>query len=397
MKAIAQHNPVRQLLGRPLRLGGVGGGSGSFIGPVHRSAAVLDQRFEVVAGVLSAHAERAAEQGALIGLAPARSYANLAQMLSAEALRPDGIEAVAVMTPNDRHFPDCCAALDAGLPVLCDKPMAMSVEQARALVAQVQRTRQVFCVSFNYCGYPMVRQARAMVADGTLGALRIVQAEYFQGGLARAVEHEPLTDKLRWKLDAARSGPSLVMGDIGSHAHHLATYVTGLRVERVAADIGAVMPQRTVDDYAAMLWHFDDGARGACVVTQAAAGAENNLVLRIYGERGMLEWQHLQPNYLRHSPLGEAVRTLGRGDTHLHPAAQRATRITRGHPEGFREACATIYADFAEAIVAQRGGEADPLAGGYPGVEAGLHSALFIDAALRSSRAGGVWTACEKS
>ncbi|MEO7853358.1 MAG: Gfo/Idh/MocA family oxidoreductase [Rubrivivax sp.] len=397
MKSIAQHNPVRESLGRPLRLGVIGGGTGSFIGPVHRSAAVLDRRFELVAGVLSSHAERAAAQGAAIGLQAERSYATLQQMLDVEAARPDGIEALAVMTPNDRHFPDCTAALDAGLHVLCDKPMALSVPQARALAAQVQRTQRVFCVSFNYSGYPMVRQARAMVADGMLGALRIVQAEYIQGGMARAVESEPLTDKLRWKLDSARSGPSLVMGDIGSHAHHQASYVTGARVERVCADIGAVVPQRSVDDTAAVLWRFDDGARGTCVVTQAAAGAENNLRLRVVGEHGMLEWQHRQPNYLRHAPLGEAVRILGRGDANLHPAAQRATRIARGHPEGFREAFATLYADFAEAIVARRGGEADALAGWYPGVDAGLHSALFIDAALRSSRAGGTWTDCEKA
>ena len=395
--SIAQHNPVRRLLGRPLRLGVVGGGSGSFIGPVHRSAAVLDQRFELVAGVLSSRVERAAEQGAAAGLAADRSYGSLAQMLSGEAERADGIEAVAVMTPNDRHFPDCSAALDAGLPVLCDKPMALSVDQARALAAQVRRTQQVFCVSFNYSGYAMVRQARAMVADGVLGPLRIVLAEYFQGGMAAAVEREVLTDKLRWKLDAARSGPSLVMGDIGSHAHHLASFVAGARVERVAADIGAVVPQRKVDDYAALLWRFDNGARGSCVVSQAAAGAENNLVLRVFGERGMLEWQHRECNYLRHAPLGEAVRMLGRGDAKLHPAAQRVTRIARGHPEGFREAFATLYADFAEAICGRRGADVDPLAGDYPGVEAGLHSALFIDAALRSSRAGGGWTDCEQA
>jgi predicted dehydrogenase len=395
MTTIASHNPVREALGRPLRLGVIGGGTGSFIGPVHRSAAVLDQRFEIVAGVLSSHAERAAAQGAAIGLPAPRSYATVQHMLDAEAPRPDGIEAVAVMTPNDRHFPDCSAALDAGLHVLCDKPMALSVAQARELVGWVRRTQRVFCLSFNYSAYAMVRQARAMVADGVLGAVRLVQAEYIQGGLARSVENEPLSDKLRWKIDAARSGPSLVMGDIGSHAHHLACYVAGARVERVCADIGAVVPQRAFDDTACMLWRFDNGARGSCIVSQAAAGAENDLRLRVVGEHGMIEWQHRHSNYLRHAPLGEAVRTLGRGDAHLHPAAQRTARLTRGHPEGFREAFATLYADFAEAIVAQRGAMADPLAGWYPGVAAGLHSALFIDAALRSSRGGGVWTTVE--
>jgi len=397
MTPIASDNPVRRLLGRPLRLGIIGGGSGSFIGQIHRSSAVLDGRFEVVAGVFSSQAERSAAFGAEIGLQAGRGYGSVEQMITVEAERSagDGIEAVAVMTPNDRHFPECSAALSAGLHVICDKPMTHTVAQARALVDLVESTQKAFCLTYNYSAYPMVRQARAMVAAGVLGDIRIVQTEYFQSGMAAAVEDAALTAKLRWKLDASRVGPSLVMGDIGSHAHHLACFVSGATVVSVAADIGAVVPGRSFDDYAAMLWRFDNGARGSCVVTQAAAGAENNLTLRIYGERGMLEWQHRSPNYLHHAAQGESMRILGRGDADLDPAAARVCRIARGHPEGFRETFATLYADFAETIAArQTAAEPDPLSAWYPGVKDGLLSACFIEAALLSSQNAGGWTDC---
>lgn len=392
---IADSNPVLDALGRPLRLGVVGGGPGSFIGPIHRSAAQLDGRFRIVAGVLSSDPGKCAVSGKAIGLDPDRAYASVATMLEGEAARPDGIEAVAVMTPNDRHVDDCRQALQAGLHVICDKPLATKVADARELLRLVTSTGRVFCLTHNYAGYPMVRQARAMVQAGSIGAVRMVHAEYFQAGMAQRVEAAQLSAKLRWKLDAARSGPSLVLGDIGTHAHHLAGYVGASTVQAVAAEVCALLPGRSFDDYAAMLWRFSNGARGACCVTQAAAGAENNLTVRVYGETGMLEWQHAEANYLRHAPLGEAVRVLGRGDTYLLPAARRASRIARGHPEGFRESFANLYADAAEAIVAQLTGRpADPLALDFPDAGDGLRGLLFIDAALRSSRAGGGWVEC---
>ena len=392
-------NPVSAInvLGRPLRLGVIGGGPGSFIGPIHMSAAVLDRRFVIVAGVLSSDAERAQAYGVAIGLPASRAYASVDLMLAGEAARaPDErIEAVAVMTPNDRHYQDCVSALEYGLHVICDKPMVNSTSQARHLVEMVERTQLVFCLTHNYSGYPMVRQARAMVESGLLGDIRIVQAEYFQGGMALPVEAGELTAKLRWKLDAGRSGASLVMGDIGTHAHHLACYVTGSRVARVCADVGAVMPGRIFDDYAGILWRFENGARGSCVVTQAAAGAENNIRVRIHGAKGMLDWQHSNPNYLVYAPLGESVQILGRGDARLHPAAQRATRIARGHPEGFRESFANLYADFAEAIAARiTGVPADPLCSWSPGVRDGLWGLEFVEATLASSRQSGAWTTC---
>ena len=389
-------NPVVAALGRPLRLGVIGGGSGSFIGAIHQSAAELDGRFRVVAGVLSSDPSKCAAYGAAIGLDADRAYPDVASMLATEATRPDGIDAVAVMTPNDRHFDDCRQALEAGLHVICDKPLANSVEDARTLVRLVNTSDGVFCLTHNYSGYPMVRQARAMVKAGVIGALRMVHAEYFQSGMASAVEHGALTPKLKWKLDANRSGPSLVLGDIGTHAHHLTCFVSGSPVVALAADIGALVPGRAFDDYAAMLWRFGNGARGTCCVSQAAAGAENNITVRVYGETGMLEWQHASANYLRYVPLGESVRTLARGDSYLLPEAHRAARISRGHPEGFRESFANLYADAAEAMLACiTGRPANPLALDFPTVHDGLRGVLFVDAAVRSSRELGRWTDCE--
>jgi predicted dehydrogenase len=379
--------------GRPFRLGVVGGGQGSFIGPVHRRAATLDLRFAIVAGVLSSRPDKATADGIAIGLAPDRAYTGVAEMLAAEARRgSDGIEAVAIMTPNDRHFEQCMAALDAGLDVICDKPMVTTPDEARRLAERVAATGRVFCLTHNYSGYPMVRQARAMVRAGAIGEVRLVHAEYFQSGMATPVESRPLTDKLRWKLDTARSGPSLVLGDIGTHAHQLACYVSGLAVTEVAADLGAIVPGRQVDDYAALLWRFDSGARGTCVVTQAAAGAENDIALRIHGEKGMLAWRQQAANYLEYALQGGALQRLGRGDPGLDGHALGATRISRGHPEGFLEAFANLYVDFADAIVARNAARpvADP---GFPTVEAGVAGADFVAAVVASSRAGGRWTA----
>lgn len=392
---IGDSNPVRSAIGRPLRLGVVGGGLGSFIGPVHRSAAELDGRFRVTAGVLSSDPVKCMPQGVAIGLDASRSYTSVMQMIAAEAARPDGIDAVAVMTPNDRHFDDCRQALLAGLHVICDKPLANTLEDARELVRLTAVTERVFCLTHNYAGYPMVRQARAMVQAGLIGTPRMVHSEYFQSGMTKSVESGLLSSKLKWKLDKERGGASLVMADIGTHAHHLAGFIACSHPVAVAADIGALVVARHFDDYAAMLWRFANGARGTCCVSQAAAGAENNLAVRIYGETGMLEWQHLTPNYLRYAPQGEAVRLMARADPYLLPAASRAARISRGHPEGFRESFANLYADAAEAIVAtMTQTPADPLALDFPTVNDGLRGMLFVEAALRSSQSGGGWIDC---
>lgn len=393
--SIGDTNPVLAALGRPLRLGVVGGGPGSFIGPIHRSAAELDARFRVVAGVLSSDAAKCIAHAPSVGIAKDRAYPGVAAMIEAEAARADGIEALAVMTPNDCHFDACRQALRAGLHVICDKPLTTDASQARELVYLADELGLVVCLTHNYAGYPMVRQARAMVAAGAIGAVRMVHAEYFQAGMAAPLDHARLTPKLKWKLDPLRGGASLVLADIGSHAHHLASYVGGSPVSAVASDLGSLVPDRQFDDYGALLWRFANGARGVCCVSQAAAGAENNLSVRVFGATGMLEWQHIAPNYLRHAPLGEPLRVLARGDPYLLPAAARASRISRGHPEGFRESFANLYADAAEAIVAhQTGISADPLALDFPTARDGLLGLLFVEAALRSSHSGGGWITC---
>jgi predicted dehydrogenase len=375
--------------GRPIRIAVVGGGPGSFIGEVHRSAARLDGRYEIVAGVVSSDPAKARAAAAAFGIP--RSYGTVEEMLAAETARPDALEAVAVMTPNDRHHAVASAALAHGLDVICDKPMTTTLDDARDLAARVQQAGTVFCLTHNYSGYPMVRQARAMVAAGAIGALRAIQVEYLQAGMAARVESGPLTPKLRWKLDAERAGPSLVLGDIGTHAHQLACYVSGLPLTSLAADLGALVPGRAVDDYAAMLLRFGESVRGQLFASQALAGTENDLNLRVFGESGLIEWRQNEPNRLRHAPLGTAARLLARGDPDLLPEAARLTRIPRGHPEGFREAFANLYRDAAEAIAARRLGRApDPLAE-FPGVADGARGVAFIDAAIRSRAANGAW------
>lgn len=369
-------------LGRRLRLGLVGGGPGSFIGPVHRAAARLDDRFELVAGVLSSRSDTAREAAAALGIA---GHGDIGAMLAAG----HGLDAVAIMTPNDRHPPECLAALAAGLDVICDKPLANSVADARAIESAA--AGRVFCLTHVYAGYPMIRQAAAMVAEGVLGELRAIQVEYLQAGMAARVEDGPSTPKLRWKLDAARSGPSLVLGDIGTHAFHLARMVGGRRLERLAADLGALVPGRLVDDYAAMLLGFAGGVRGTFTVGQALAGTENAITLRVFGAEGHLEWTHRRHNHLTLALRGQPVQILARGDAGLLPPAARLVRIPRGHPEGFLEAFANLYRDAAEAIAARLTGTApDPLAR-FPTARDGVEGLEFIEAALRSRAAGGNW------
>lgn len=377
-------------LGRKLRLGVIGGGPASFIGDMHRKAARLDERFEILAGVVSADPERSRQGGRAIGLP--RPYGAVEEMLAVERERADGIEAVAIMTPNDRHYAECTAALAAGLDVICDKPMTNTRAEAQDLARRVRAGGHVFCLTHAYSGYPMIRQARALVAAGAIGKLRAAQVEYLQAGMALRVEDGPLTPKLRWKLDTAQSGPSLVLGDIGTHAHHLLRFVTGLELERLSADLGAVVAGRQVDDYGAMLLRLTGGVRATLTVSQALPGTENSIVLRVFGETGMIEWTHDRSNYLRLAPLNRAVQVMARGDADLLPQAQRLIRMSRGHPEGLLEAFANLYRDAAEAIAARLTGRApDPLALEFPTAEDGAAAAAFIDAAIESRARGGAW------
>lgn len=381
-------NEILRDFGRRLRLGVVGGSHG-FIGPVHRTAARLDDAFEIVAGVLSSDAARGRAAAAAIGLASDRTYADVPSMLAAEAARADGIDVVAVMTPNADHFASAMAALDAGLDVICDKPLTTTLDDALGLVAKVRETGLFFCTTYNYSAYPMVRQARAMVLAGEIGEIRQIHLTYVQGHNATLVE----ASNPAWRFDPAIAGPSLVLGDIGTHAHHLGAYVSGLELDRVLADVGPSLPGRAADDYAAVLLRWSNGARGSMWVTNAAAGGEHGLSFRIFGDRGGLEWHQEQPNDLLHRRLGGWEQRLSRRlHGAMHPLAESSARVEIGHPEGYQEAFANLYLESARAIVARRTrGTVDPALPRPPTVLDGARGVRFIEACLDSRRTGG-WT-----
>ncbi len=388
-------NPVIQALGRRLRLAVIGGGPGSFIGAMHRTAARLDDRYEIVAAALSSNAGRAREAARGIGLPADRAYESAAKLIAAEAEHPNGADVVAIMTPNDTHHEYSMAALGHGFDVICDKPLCNSVDEAIDLVKKVRETGLVFALTHNYTGYPMVRQARAMVADGQLGELRLVQVEYVQGGKAAENDPDPKAGPVPWRYDPVRGGPSLVMGDIGTHAHNLACFVTGLDVDELAAEVGTIVPARLVHDYAGALLRFAGGARGSFWVTQAAAGVENCLRIRVSGTRGSIEWWQEHPNVLTFLPLDGPAQTRTRNGPGTLPLSARAARIVKGHPEGFHEGFANIYSDAAEAIASRRAGkETDPLALQFPNVLDGARGVKFVQAAIDSSKANGAWTNC---
>ena len=385
-------NPVIEILGRRLRLAVVGGGPGSFIGAMHRTAARVDDRYELVAGVLSSDPERSRAAAAAIGIEPDRAYADAYQLIEAEGNRDDGADVVAIMTPNDSHHAYAMAALDAGLDVICDKPITNTIEEAMDVLAKVEETGLVFCLTHNYTGYPMVRQARAMVEDGQLGEIRLVQVEYVQGGKADESDPDP-SDGLPWRYNPVRGGPSLVMGDIGTHAHNLVRFITGLEVTQVAAEVGHVVPSRLVDDYAGALLRFNNGARGSFWVTQTAAGIENALRIRVSGTLGSLEWLQERPTRLRFNPLDGPAEVRTPNGPGTLPISARATRIVAGHPEGFHEGFANVYSDAAEAIAARRAGiPVDPLALHFPNATDGALGVAFVDAAVASSASDAAWT-----
>jgi predicted dehydrogenase len=379
---------LREKFGRPLRLAVIGGGPESWIGRMHRGAAEMDGWFRVTAGVFSSDAARSRAAGVALGLDAARSYGNVADMLAGEQARKDGIDAVAIMTPNDSHYEYAKAALDARLDVVCDKPVTHDFAQACDLVERTRAQQRLFAVAHGYSAYPMTRHARQLVQGGAIGPVRLVQVEYIQSGLATRVEDGPLTGRFRWVFDPARSGQALVMGAIGCHAQHLASFVSGAQVARVVADVGTLRPGRKVIDHVSALIEFDGGARGTFTVTQAAAGGENDIRLRVYGEAGMIDWSHREASYLKLAMQGEAVRTIGRGDPFLSPEIIALGRTPRGHPEGLQEAFANIYAELAQERMARELGEPVPEFP-YPRIEDGAHTMAFIEACLASQARGG--------
>jgi predicted dehydrogenase len=381
-------------LGRRLRLGVIGGGSGSFIGPVHRTAARLDDNFEIVAAVLSSNADKSRKEGVALGIAADRAYGSADEMFAREKARADGMEVVAIMTPNDSHYPLAVAALDAGLDIIADKPLTTKLDDALDLVKRVRASGLVFCQTFNYTGFPLVRQARAMVRDGDLGDVRMVHVQYVQGHNAALTRGEQGDPPGNWHFRPERVGASLILGDIGSHAHHMASFVANQPFAKVMADVATVVPGRNADDHAGILFCLENGAPGVMWVTQAGAGAVHGLYFRVFGARGGLEWFEETPNQLFHSRLGAPALTFERAGPGLKPEALRTQRIGIGHPEAYQEAFAVLYADAAEAIVARKMGEKpNKLALDFPTVEDGARTMKFIAAALESSRTGA-WVDC---
>jgi predicted dehydrogenase len=377
-----------------IRLGMVGGGEGAFIGAVHRIAARLDDRYELVAGALAASSDKAMRSAEAIGLPRDRSYPDFRAMAQAEGKRSDGIEAVAIVTPNHMHAPVAEAFLDAGIHVICDKPLTATLEEARRLRDKARASGKVFAVTYNYTGYPLVRHARAMVRAGELGAIRVVQAEYPQDWLSSPLETTG-QKQAEWRTDPARSGAGGCIGDIGTHAFQLAHFVTGLMPDKILADVTTFVPGRRLDDNVQILLRYANGARGALWASQVAPGNDNGLQLRVYGEKGGLAWRQDEPNRLIWSPLGEAPRLVHRGTAAMNADGQRVNRIPPGHPEGYLEAFATIYTEAASAIVARRHNrELDP-AVTFPTIDDGFAGVAMVEAALRSSRGGGTWVTME--
>ncbi len=376
---------------RPLRLAIVGGGPTSWIGGMHRRAAQFDGLWQVVAGVFSSNSDRSRDAAAGMGVDPERGYADVASMIAAEKLRDDGIDAVAIMSPNDTHYPYSVAALDEGLDVICDKPVSTTAAEARDLAARAQAQNRVLCVTHGYSAYPMTRYMKKLIAEDAIGAVRMVQLEYIQSGLAKPIEQGAMTDSQRWKFDADRSGLALVFSAIGCHAQHLACNVVGQNISAVSADVGALMPGRTVVDTILANLRFEGGARGQYSITQAAAGGENDIRLRIYGERGMLDWSHRESAYLKLNIEGETARTIGRGDINLPPEIARLSRTPRGHPEGLLEAFANVYRETAEAIVARRNDQV-VTATNFPTITDAVHTMDFIEACIASHTHNAEWT-----
>lgn len=382
-------NPVLAALGRPFRLGIVGGAPPSMIGPVHRVASTMDRRFALVAGVLSSHPERSRAEGVAAGLPESRCYGSIEELIASERAHDDGIEAIAIVTPNDSHAAYLRLALSARLDVMIEKPLCNDLAEARGLRELAASSRCAVAVTHTYSGYPMIREMRARCLAGEIGAVRLVQVEYLAGGLATAVELGPDGDQ-RWRLKPERSGPSLVLGDIGTHAHHLASFVTGRPFETLSADVGTLVPGREVHDVAQVRFRLAGDIRGQLDVSSAAAGTSNHIRLRVYGETGHMEWEHRKHNELAIASLNGEVRTVAGGQPMLSADAQYSSRLMRpGHPEGLQEAVANLYCGLADMMLARRGHKASGAQRLVPTIDDGVAGIAFVTACLESSARGG--------
>lgn len=376
-----------------IRLGMVGGGQGAFIGEIHRIAARLDNRFELVAGALSSDNQRALASADALGIDSKRSYSDFANMAQREAKHREGIEACVIVTPNHLHYPVAKAMLDAGIHVICDKPLTANLADAEALQAIAEDSGLLFAVTYNYSGYPMVREARDLVAADALGKIRLVQVEYPQDWLATNIETNG-QKQAAWRTDPTQAGVGGSIGDIGSHAFHLAEFVSGLHCTSLLADLKSFVPGRKLDDNAHVLLRFDNGARGMLWASQVATGHENGLRLRIYGDKAGLEWFQEEPNTLLLKPLGAPAQKLTRGSPGLGSNASFATRLPAGHPEGFLEGFANLYKEFADCVEARRAGVTAP-ASLLPTVADGVRGVKFIEKVVASAKTGSIWQSLE--
>ncbi len=373
-----------------IRLGMVGGGKGAFIGAVHRIAARLDDHYEFVAGALSSEPERAKESGRELGLREDRCYGTFEEMARREGRLKDGIEAVAIVTPNHMHFPVAKAFLQRGIHVICDKPLTATLKEAKKLAELAEKSGKVFALTHNYTGYPMVRRAREMAQKGELGTIQLIHAEYVQDWLTTKIEttgHK----QAEWRTDPARSGVGGAVGDIGTHAYNLACFVSGLDAESVSADLSSFVKGRKLDDNVHVMLRYPNGARGMIWASQVAPGNENRLVLRVHGTKAGIEWAQEDPNYLWFAPFGEPKRLITRGGAGAGAAAARMTRVPPGHPEGYLEGFANIYKEAAQAIFAARAGKKPDKAVTFPTVQDGVKGVAFVDACVRSSGRNAAW------
>jgi predicted dehydrogenase len=372
---------------RTLRLAMVGGGEGAFIGAIHRAAAALDGDWRLVAGAFSSDAERNRRSGEALGIAPDRTYASLEALLAAEAALPEGerVDAVSIVTPNHLHAPMAIAALDAGFHVFCEKPMALNMAEAEAIAQAAARSGRHFALAFTYSGYPLVEEARARVARGDFGKVRLVQVEYSQGWLSQPIDRDG-NKQAEWRTDPARAGLGGCLGDIGTHAFHLAEHVSGLRVQELCADLATHVPGRRLDDDVSVLLRLDHGARGVLKATQVAAGDENGLKLRIHGERGGLEWSQMEPNSLVLRWLDRPTEIVRAGGPGLGESTLRRLRTPAGHPEGYIEAFANLYRAFAQRIAGE------DVAGTFPSVGDGLRTMAFVESVIADAASDRKWT-----
>lgn len=370
---------------RKWRMGMVGGGPGAFIGPVHRIAAELDGKIELVGGAFSQSPERSRAAGESYKIDLSRAYSNYQEMIEAERKRSDPMDFIAIVTPNHLHLPVAEAALKAGFPVMSDKPATATYAEAVALEKLVAASGLPYGLTHTYAGYPLVREARAICQSGELGMVRKVAVEYLQGWLSRPIESSG-QKQASWRSDPALSGPGGCIGDIGVHAFHLVEYVTGLKVTELNASLLSVVPGRRLDDDCSALLRFDNGMHGSLLTSQIAAGEGNGLRLRIYGEAGSLDWKQEDPNRLRVKWLDGPEEIRHASGSYLGEDARAATRLPGGHPEGYLEAFAILYREFADALAARAAGQANPLPPTLPGIEAGVRGMRFIDRAIESSQ-----------